>query len=132
MNKNGTVLFVLMSREGKILMQHRTKDAPSWPNQWGFFGGAIEDGETPEAAIVRETEEELGIHLEHPIFLGSIDNPENNTKEFIFKAVLDIDEATLRAQQKEGDDLKFFSIDELKQLPVMTEARSKLLPLLAG
>lgn len=54
------VVMILHDAEGRILLQHRTEDAPCLPGQWAFFGGGIEPGETPEQALVRETEEELG------------------------------------------------------------------------
>jgi 8-oxo-dGTP diphosphatase len=55
-------VLILYDRHGKILLQHRTKDAPSFPDYWGLFGGGIEDGETPEQALRREILEELEYH----------------------------------------------------------------------
>ena len=57
--KNVSVLL-LYNHEGKILLQHRTKDAPTFPDYWGFFGGAVEKDESPEQAVKREASEELG------------------------------------------------------------------------
>jgi 8-oxo-dGTP diphosphatase len=118
-----SVALILLNKEGKILFQHRTKDAPTYPDQWGFFGGSIEEGEAPEAAVVRETKEELGLVLKNPIFLGTVVDLGDPTERYFFKEELDVDEIILKAGQKEGDDLKFFSLEEAKQFPVMTEAR---------
>jgi 8-oxo-dGTP pyrophosphatase MutT (NUDIX family) len=34
-----------------------------YPDHWGCFGGTIDIGEPPKAALVRETDEELGLRL---------------------------------------------------------------------
>ena len=50
--------------EGRVLMQLRD-DAPgvAAPGQWSFFGGAVEPGESLEAAARREFREETGIDI---------------------------------------------------------------------
>lgn len=48
---------------GRVLLQKRTHDTPSYPDYWGSFGGHAEQGEAPESAAIREIEEELGIAL---------------------------------------------------------------------
>lgn len=55
--------LVLVSADGRLLLQHRSADAPRAANQWGFFGGAAEADETPAEAAVREAREELGYRL---------------------------------------------------------------------
>jgi len=122
-----SVALIPVNKEGKILFQHRTKDAPTYPNQWGFFGGSIEEGESPESAVAREAKEELGLILKNPVFLGSIVDPGDPAERFFFKEYIDMDETALRVGQKEGDDVKFFSLEETKQFPVMTDARWNLL-----
>ena len=52
MYKMAGVKIILM-KEGKILLQHRDKKAPLYPNFWGLCGGKMDEGETPEEAIVR-------------------------------------------------------------------------------
>ena len=45
-------------------MQIRSKDAPIMPGVVGFFGGGIEENESPYDAAVRESFEELSIILD--------------------------------------------------------------------
>ena len=48
--------------DGRYLLQLRDqKPGIFYPGHWGLFGGAMEPGETPEAAVTRELEEELGL-----------------------------------------------------------------------
>ena len=54
------VVAAVLQREGKVLIGQRTA-AQSHPLQWEFPGGKVEPGESPEQALARELEEELGI-----------------------------------------------------------------------
>ena len=55
------VAALLATPDGRYLMQHRDR-APGnrFPGRWCCFGGGIEAGETPEAALRREVLEEVG------------------------------------------------------------------------
>lgn len=44
---------------GRLLIAHRSKDVEQ-PHTWGTWGGAIDHGETPEQAVLREVFEESG------------------------------------------------------------------------
>jgi 8-oxo-dGTP diphosphatase len=57
------VAAALVDGEGRILLQQRLPDR-SMAGLWEFPGGKVEPGEIPEAALVRELEEELGIALD--------------------------------------------------------------------
>ena len=53
----------LIDADGRVLVQQRPPGKPM-AGLWEFPGGKIEHGETPEAALVRELREELGIDTE--------------------------------------------------------------------
>ena len=50
----------LVDRDGRVLVQRRPADK-AHGGAWEFPGGKLEPGETPEAALIRELEEELAI-----------------------------------------------------------------------
>jgi len=50
----------LVDVDGRVLLAQRPEGKPM-AGLWEFPGGKIEDGETPEVALIRELEEELGI-----------------------------------------------------------------------
>ena len=54
------MVAALIVRGGEVLICQRRPDQPM-ALQWEFPGGKIEAGETPEQALARELDEELGI-----------------------------------------------------------------------
>ncbi|HEX7873335.1 MAG TPA: (deoxy)nucleoside triphosphate pyrophosphohydrolase [Sphingobium sp.] len=57
------VAAALVDTDGRVLLQQRP-EGKSMAGLWEFPGGKIEPGESPEAALVRELQEELGIDTE--------------------------------------------------------------------
>lgn len=55
----------LIDRQGRVLISQRPDGKPL-AGLWEFPGGKLENGETPEHALVRELEEELGITIGNP------------------------------------------------------------------
>jgi 8-oxo-dGTP diphosphatase len=53
----------LIDRDGRVLMARRP-EGKDHAGLWEFPGGKLADGETPEAALVRELKEELAIDTE--------------------------------------------------------------------
>ena len=52
----------LVDADGRVLLAQRPEGKPM-AGLWEFPGGKVDPGETPEAALIRELEEELGIDV---------------------------------------------------------------------
>lgn len=52
--------IALIDKDGRVLIAQRPA-GKSMAGMWEFPGGKVEDGETPEVALIRELHEELGI-----------------------------------------------------------------------
>jgi 8-oxo-dGTP diphosphatase len=53
---------VLVDADGRVLLAQRP-EGKSMAGLWEFPGGKVDPGETPEAALIRELAEELGIDV---------------------------------------------------------------------
>ncbi|MBI4145182.1 NUDIX domain-containing protein [Candidatus Woesearchaeota archaeon] len=122
-------IFTLIDDRGRMLCQLRDSKPRYRPNMWGFFGGGIESGETPEQAVIREAREELQIDLK-PTFFGhyAIPRPEDGPSRelFLFTASLTWNLETLRSHQREGAELGLFTIDEISQLNMFWDDKRML------
>ena len=62
-----------IKNEGKTLMLHRTKKKNDiHQGKWVGLGGKFEQGETPEACVIREVKEESGLTIVNPRLCGVI------------------------------------------------------------
>jgi 8-oxo-dGTP diphosphatase len=57
------VAAALIDNEGRVLLQQRAPER-SMAGLWEFPGGKVENEELPEAALIRELAEELGIGID--------------------------------------------------------------------
>jgi len=64
------VACAIMMRDGRVLIAKR-KGGTSNAGRWEFPGGTVEPGETPEAALARELDEEFSINVQVLSFFGS-------------------------------------------------------------
>lgn len=120
---------IVFCKDGKILMQDR-HNIMKWGEEWGFFGGAIEAGETPEQALVREIKEELCYDLANYEYIGTCSGPlaEMMVEVNMYAAPLpDLSEF----DQKEGCGMKLFTVDEARELKIV-DVDLKVLDMVEG
>lgn len=107
--------IILENDKGEFLLYLRdNKPGIPFPNHWDLIGGHVEEGETPEEALVREAKEELDIDLKEFTFYKKYecltgDAYENVKYIYSGKINLPIEEITLL----EGDYPKYFTRDEI-------------------
>ena len=68
------VAALIVDGGGRYLMQLRDRKRGIWyPDHWGLFGGAVEPGEDPLAALYRELEEELTFRPKEVRYFNRLD-----------------------------------------------------------
>jgi 8-oxo-dGTP diphosphatase len=105
---------LLFDRHNRLLIYLRDdKPAIPFPNHWDFFGGHVEERETPEQALVREVKEELGLDLlvwqlfrTYECLTGDV----YPNRKYIFRACVDKTPEDLVLY--EGQKLTSIAIDE--------------------
>lgn len=111
-------VIILYNKNKKILLQHRAEDAERLPGYWAFFGGGIEEGETPEEAVKREAREELNYELESPKLIMTqkfIWKEDQNTK-YVFVEEHNQDKEIVLG---EGQGLEWYYFSELDKLKIV-------------
>jgi 8-oxo-dGTP diphosphatase len=107
----------LVDRDGRVLIARRPPDK-SMAGLWEFPGGKVEPGETPEAALIREMHEELGIAIKpaclSPLTFASHDYDDFHLLMPLF--VCRVWEGFVSA--KEGQELKWVPPTQLNDFPM--------------
>ena len=118
----------LVDIDGRVLIARRP-EGKALAGLWEFPGGNLHDGETPEAALIRELREELGIDTRRSC-LAPIGFASHAYEEFHLLMplyVCRVWKGTLRA--REGQELAWVRPARLADYP-MPPADAPLIPLL--
>ena len=113
-------VILLYDKNKKILLQHRAEDAERLPGYWGFFGGGIDAGETPEQTVRRETLEELNYHLGKPklIMKHKFFYP-GDTKTNIMYVFMEEYDETKKLTLGEGQGMGWYDLAETGGLKII-------------
>jgi 8-oxo-dGTP diphosphatase len=107
--------IILENDKGEFLLYLReNKPGIPFPDHWDLIGGHVEEGETPDEALVREVKEELDLDLKDYTFYKKYecltgDAYENTKYIYTGKINLPIEEITLL----EGVRPQFFTREEI-------------------
>ena len=118
----------LIDRDGRVLIAQRP-EGKSMGGLWEFPGGKVEPGETPEAALIRELHEELGIDT-WASCLAPLTFASHSYEDFhLLMPLFACRKWNGIAQGREGQALKWVRATDLKQYP-MPPADIPLIPIL--
>ena len=118
----------LIDRDGRVLLAQRPV-GKSMAGLWEFPGGKVEDGETPEAALVRELHEELGIETWNSC-LAPLTFASHNYEDFhLLMPLFACRKWNGIVQPKEGQALKWVYPRDFLDYP-MPPADGPLIPIL--
>ena len=107
----------IFNQKGEVLLQRRGDT-----NKWGFPGGAIEIGETPQMAAIREAKEETGLDVEVGKLIGiytdcNMEYTNGDKAQSILIAYeLKVVGGKLFCDKEETLELKYFSLDNMPTL----------------
>jgi len=125
-NQSIEVAIAILYRSGRFLMQLRN-DIPGilYPGCWGFFGGHLEPGETPEVGMRRELLEEISYS---PPQLAKFDcYNDAHVIRHIFHAPLTVELNQLVLQ--EGWDLGLLTPEQIQAGQAYSEVAGQVRPL---
>jgi 8-oxo-dGTP diphosphatase len=118
----------LIDRDGRVLLARRPEGKPM-AGLWEFPGGKVEPGESPEAALIRELREELGIETWQsclaPLSFASHAYPDFHLLMPLFACR----KWDGQPRAREGQALRWARPDEMRDLP-MPPADLPLIPVL--
>ena len=107
----------IFNEKGEVLLQKRSDC-----NKWGFPGGALELGETPQMAAKREVEEETGLDVEVGNLIGVYTDCDvvcangDRVQSICIGYEMTIVGGSLVCDKDETLDLKYFSLDGMPEL----------------
>ena len=115
---------VILTCQGKLLLEKRGDC-----DLWGLPGGGVKRQETPAQAITREIYEELGLRVRPEQFrkLGVYGEPGRIAayrdgsiwRMVVVVYALELPEIPQIVLSKESQDMRFFTKEELKDIPVV-------------
>ncbi|MBV1930085.1 MAG: CoA pyrophosphatase [Porticoccaceae bacterium] len=102
--------------EGAIILTRRSSKLRAHKGQWALPGGRIDEGETPVEAVLRETHEEIDLHLPPENVIGLLDDYQTRSGYLITPVVVWAGlGATMQANPDEVESIHLVSFTELNR-----------------
>lgn len=118
----------LIDTDGRVLLAQRP-EGKSMAGLWEFPGGKVEAGETPEHALIRELEEEIGINTWESCLAPLTFASHSYDNFHLLMPLFACRKWEGTPQPKENQSLKWVKPQDLRTYP-MPEADIPLIPIL--
>lgn len=123
------VCVALLNEQNHILLAQRPQ-GKDMAGLWEFPGGKLEQGETPEQALVRELNEELGITVQQENLIPLTFTSHQYKKFHLFMPLYICHKWLGGIRQKEHDNLSWVDINNITNY-TLPEADKPLVDMLA-
>ncbi len=107
------VMVVIRNSKGEFLMQKRSE---AKGGDWGVTGGHPKSGETPREGIITEVKEELGLDFTNENFIEYDSGCDGRDCYKMYYVTKDIDIKDITIQEEELSEVRWFTMDELKNM----------------
>jgi 8-oxo-dGTP diphosphatase len=122
--KSAAAMF--FNSAGAVLLGLRSPTKTVRPSVWDFVGGYVERNESPEEALIRECQEEVGVRPHDYELIAIYPEPEpqkyGDASHYVY-SVTNWVGSHLMNKSKEHSELRWFSTDEMRLLKNIADTR---------
>lgn len=127
--KKVVVAFLHNNFHSYLLQLRDFKSSIIYPGHWGAFGGAVEDGESPEFAMCRELREEIGYSPEKFNFYREDYKIQGRIKLNIYIFFASMNVSLAQISLMEGMDMGLFTKEEILTKSLFSSKLGKAFPM---
>ena len=127
--KKVVVVFLHKNFESYLLQLRDFKPSIVYPGHWGAFGGAVEEGESPEIAMSRELTEEIGYSPEAFNYFSEHYKVQHSLRLNVHTFYSSMNISLAKLCLMEGTDMGIFTKEEILSKNLYSSKLGKTFPI---